>query len=567
MDFKQPLILGNDLLYAPDGRSCYESYIRNTESLGDYAAFSFKGKDHMRSEFIADIESLSAYFKEELGLKRGDVYTIFMPTNAESMIIFMALNKIGVTVSFVHPLLPPENFKEIVTFTKSRGVVILDLFLKGYAQAISELNIPCLVCVPATYAYPVKYMAKADESAVTLANSLISVVHTYPEVLKKYEGKTTESIWNCGGDVAAYMNGGGTTGKSKTIMLTNDNLNYLVYNLIGKNVPVNRVGVDTEICAMPFFHAFGFCAGGLTTLHKGAKAVFMSKFNADEFIDIMMANPVTEFNGVPNMYKKLLENPRFDGPHLKSVRVMFSGGDDLRPAFLEKMRQVMRKNGSEAEICQGYGLTEACAVCTNNSPWRNKPGTIGTALPMLKIEVWDDDNKKVPTGTIGQLVMSGPTVMKGYLNEESKENDGLYIDEFGTKWVKSGDVGYYDEDNYIHFVGRVKRIVIISGYNVYPADIEKVLTELDFIKESCAVQGFDESGKKIIRLFVVLNDEHISGDKKDFENQITELISSKLSVFNVPKDIRFIDALPRTRIEKVDFMSLTQTKPEDKINF
>lgn len=567
MEFKQPLVLGNDLLYAPDDRCCYEYYIRNTESLGEYSVFSFKGREHKKSEFVSDIEAIAAYFKEELGLNRGDTYTIFMPTNAESMIIYMALNKIGVIVSFVHPLLPPENLIEIVKETKSRGIVILDLFLKGYAKAISDLGLPCLVCVPATYALPDKFAAKANPDVMAYASTLIKSIDTYPEALKKFDGKKVPSVTQCRYDVATYMNGGGTTGKSKTIMLTNDNLNYLVYNLIGKNVPLNRVGVDTEICAMPFFHAFGFCAGGLTSLHKGAKAVFMSKFDADEFIDIMQANPVTEFNGVPNMYKKLLENPRFDGPHLKSVRVMFSGGDDLRPAFLQKVKAVMEKNGSSAEICQGYGLTEACAVCTNNSPWRNKPGTIGTPIPMLKIEVWDENNQKVPNGTIGQFVMSGPTVMKGYLNAEGKDGEGLYTDEYGTKWVKSGDVGFYDEDNYLHFVGRVKRIVIISGYNVFPADIEKLLTELSFIKESCAVQGFDENDKKIIRLFVVLNDDCVDGDKEEYKKKITDIISARLSVFNVPKDIRFIDALPRTRIEKVDFMSLTQTSPEDKKNF
>lgn len=294
-------------------------------------------------------------------------------------------------------------------------------------------------------------------------------------------------------------------------------------------------------------------------MHKGAKVVFLPKFDADRFVEIMRTNKVTEFNGVPNMFKKLLAHPDFDGPHLKSIKVMYAGGDDVRPAFVEEFEKVLRKNGSDASICAGWGLTECCAACTTNPPWANKLGTIGKPLPGLNIEIWDEDNKPLPQGKVGQIAVSGPTVMEGYLTEDGPVDAGLYKTEDGTKWVLTGDLAYIDEDGYLWFMGRSKRLVIISGYNVYPGDIEKLLTELDFIKESCAVQGFDAEGKKLIRLYVVA--DGADENAEEYNRQIIELCSARLDKFSVPRDIRYIDALPRTRLEKVDFMSLTENEP------
>lgn len=549
-------VLAKSREFEPANHNCYDYFLRNTEQYGDYKVFQHYGRDHMRSEFIADIEALAVFFKKELGLKAGDVYTIFMPTNAESMIAFMALNKLGVIVNFVHPLLPPDNLKEIMDFTSTSGIMLLDMFAPKYALTIARQGVPCVICVPSVYAVEDKYGAKANEDAMKAVSACINSYTTYPEIIKKYAGQSVEGVKENKSAVAVYMNGGGTTGKSRTIKLSNDALNNVVYMLGSVNTPVSEVGVDTELCTMPFFHAFGFCAGGLSALHKGSKVVFMPQFDVDKFVALFDINKIVEFNGVPNMYKKLLAHPAFDGPHLKDMKVMYSGGDDIRPAFLEQFRNVMEKNGSSATICQGYGLTECCAVCTVNPPWANKPGTIGKPLPTLRIEIWDEDNKPLPDGEIGQIVITGPTIMEGYLTEDGSIDDGLYKDDEGTKWVLTGDLGYYDEDGYICFVGRIKRIIIISGYNVYPGDIEKLMTELDFIRECCAVQGYIDD-KPIVRLFVVLNGD---GDKEAYTKRITDLCAERLSKFSVPKEIVFIDELPRTRLQKVDFMSLTQSK-------
>ncbi|MCR5042112.1 MAG: acyl--CoA ligase [Clostridia bacterium] len=551
----EPLVKCNSREYPPTDISCWAYYLRNTAQYGEYNVFKHGSVDHPRSEFIAHVEALASFFSRELGLGIGDVYTVFMPTNAESMICFMALNKIGVTVNFVHPLLPPEMVDDLMETTGSKGIVLLDMFAPKYAAVIKKRGVPALLCNPREYAYPDVTMCEIDPNSL---RTMSDPVYLYPTVIKKYLGSKVDSIDEGLGLIASYMNGGGTTGKSKTIKLSNLAFNNVVYMLGGSNVPCERVGVDTELCTMPFFHAFGFCAGGLSAINKGSKVIFISKFDPEQFVRLMKENHVIEFNGVPNMYKKLLKTPGFDDPVLGNVKVMYSGGDYVSPQLLEGIYSVMRKNGSQAEFCAGYGLTECCAVCSVNPPWANKPGTIGRPIDWLRFEIWDDDNNPLPVGETGQIVITGPTMMEGYLTKNGPRDAGIYKDKFGTRWILTGDLGKMDEDGYVTFIGRQKRVIIISGYNVYPVDIEMLTDTLDFVRESCAVQGYLD-GKPIVRLFVV---PEKPGDEEEYKAKILKLVSDNLSVFNVPKDIRFIDEFPRTRLQKVDFMALSEFSPE-----
>lgn len=551
--------------YHPVGDfNVYDYFVMNTEQYGDYPAFQHGFRDHMRSELLNDIDSLACYYKEELGLKQGDVYTLFLSTSIEAMIIFMALNKLGVIVNFVHPLLPAENLKDMIEFTKSKGIVILDKMAAPYASVIAQTNQKAMICSVPTYAVPFKFSVKPDEKATEAFEEKKVDYIAYNKAVEMYNGKTCDGVKECSKKLAVYMSGGGTTGKSRTIKLSNFALNNVIYMCGCINEKPEHPGIDTDIGCMPFFHAFGFCVGGLSSLVKATKMVFMPKFDADKFIEIMKLNHVVQFNGVPNMYKKLMAHPEWDGPHLASMRIAFGGGDDVGAAFLQKFNETFKRNHSIAELHQGYGLTECCAIVLTNPIDANKDGSIGKALPGLTVQIWDDDHNELPNGEIGEIAISGPTLMEGYLTEDGPIDEGLYKDENGRKWVLSGDLAYRDDDGFFFFVGRKKRVVIISGYNVYPVDIEKVMIDIPFIKESCSVQGFDKDRKKLIRLYVVLNDGE-NGDKKEYKRIITEACEKKLSKFSVPRDIRFIDELPRTRVQKVDFMRMTQLKPEDPI--
>ena len=288
------------------------------------------------------------------------------------------------------------------------------------------------------------------------------------------------------------------------------------------------------------------------TMCNAARLIPLMQFDAKLVVKLYKKNRISGIGGIPNMFKKLYNTPGFDGPHLANTRMMFVGGDDLSPSFLEDFNTMLANNGTEARLRQGYGLTEVGSVCCVNTNWVYKDGSIGKPLEGLRMEIWDDDCKQVPTGEVGEICIAGPTIMEGYLTKDGPKDAGLYYDEEGTAWVRSGDLGYVDEDGFFYFAGRKKRLIIISGYNVYPVDIENLMDTLPFIRESCAVRA-EKNGKPLVRLYASLK---IKGDEEEYKQTIIETCEKNLSKFSVPREIVFMDELPHTPLEKVDFMKL-----------
>ncbi len=534
--------------------NCYEFYLAATEKYGDYKQAQHMDEMVMRSKFICDTEALACYFKKDLGLKRGDVYSIFVPSDIESFTAFYALNKLGVIVNFIHPLLPDDALIETVKESGSKGIMVLGLLgLKQHnVDAVNSLGLPVLLCRCSDYAAPAKKVAAGMGEALLEKILGYKNATLYCDVVKKYEGRTVEGCVNNCDDIAVYLNGGGTTGKSKTIKLTNKAINENVHKL-GYIDHIEDPGEEAEIIILPFFHAFGLVVAGHMALCNAGRIIPLMQFDARLVLKLYKKNKVVGIGGIPNMFKKLYNTPGFDGPHLKDTRMMFVGGDDLSPAFLEAFNGMLEKNGTSARLRQGYGLTEVGSVCCVNTNWVYKDGSIGKPLEGLRMEIWDDDHKPVPTGEVGEIVISGSTMMEGYLTDDGPKDAGIYYDEEGTPWVLSGDLGYTDEDGFFYFYGRKKRIIIISGYNVYPVDIENLMDTLPFIKESCAVRGTTEDGKPLVRLYVSLKTK---GDEEEYKKIITDACAKNLNQFSVPREIIFMDELPHTPLEKVDFMKL-----------
>ena len=534
--------------------NCYEFYLAATEMHGDYKQAQHMDEMVMRSKFICDIEALACYFQKELGLKRGDVYSIFVPSDIESFTAFYALNKLGVIVNFLHPLLPDEALIETVKESGSKGIMVLGLLgLKQHnVDAVNSLGLPILLCRCSDYASPAKKAAAGAGEALLEKILKYNNATLYKDVVKKYEGRTVEGCVNNCDDIAVYLNGGGTTGKSKTIKLTNKAINENVHKL-GYIDHIEDPGEEAEIIILPFFHAFGLVVAGHMALCNAGRIIPLMQFDAKLVVKLYKNNRISGIGGIPNMFKKLYNTPGFDGPHLKNTRMMFVGGDDLSPAFLEAFNNMLERNGTSARLRQGYGLTEVGSVCCVNTNWVYKDGSIGKPLEGLRMEIWDDDHKRVPNGEVGEIVISGSTMMEGYLTDDGPKDAGIYYDEEGTPWVLSGDLGYQDDDDFFYFYGRKKRIIIISGYNVYPVDIENLMDTLPFIKESCAVRGTTADGKVLVRLYASLKTK---GDEEEYKKIITDACAKNLNQFSIPREIIFMDELPHTPLEKVDFMKL-----------
>lgn len=545
--------------------NCYEYWLHFTKKHGEYDCTEHWGKRVGKAEFLDHVDRLAAYGQKELGLKRGDVYTVFLPTTVQSFVSFYAFNKIGVIINIIHPLTPPEQLKELMEESGTKGIMILDVLAKKYISVINEMNVPCMVCSMSDYASPLRtFGMKIVEKLVFGSVRKLKKRDTYKNAITKYPA--SEGIVNNGDDVAVYLNGGGTTGKSKTIKLTNLAINEVVTKLRALDVgDIRRPGEECGIVILPLFHSFGLCVNFHLPFCYAGRAIPMEEYDGKKFVKIMRkyADDFVLIVGIPVMFRKLMAEKGFDGRHLGSLRVLFCGGDDVTEKVLDEFNSYLDKWNAETHLHRGYGLTEVSSVCSLNTDRDKKADSIGKAIPGVRMEIWDENKKRLPNGEIGEIVISGSTMMTGYYTKDGPEDEGIYYDEEGTPWVLSGDLGYQDDDDYFFFAGRKKRLIIISGYNVYPTDIEQLVeSRLPFIREVCAVQGFVE-GKPIVRVFVSYRKDQ-PGDHEDFKQQIIKLCGDNLSKFSIPKEVVVLDELPRTPLKKIDFMALTEQHPNHK---
>ena len=536
----------------PENRNCYEYFRDCTKDFGVYDVAESFGTLISRKKFMHDVEAVAG-FLDSRNVKKGDVVTVFLPNVVQSFVAFYAINRIGAIANIVHPLTPADALEDIIKTSHSKAVFVLDIIMEPYVETLRRLNRLVIVCSSSDYASSVMKPALKVYSKIKVKSkapsSNTASYHTICNLSFK-----APALDGCGDDVAVYLHGGGTTGKSKTIRLTNTNLNSLAYKLSFLDAP-HAPGEEFSLCVLPLFHAFGLGVVLHFSMCAGFTCIGMPTFSAEKANKYIKKYNVTYIVGVPNMFKKMYEASNFDGEHLKKLRLLWAGGDIISETFLNSFNSKLDKWGAKGRLYRGYGLTEVSSVCTANVSGAYKENSIGKPLDGMTVEIWDDNQKKLPPNTIGEIAITGSTVMLGYINSDE---DGVYVDENGTRWVMSGDLGYLDEDGYLFFTGRKKRMIIISGYNVYPNDIENEVLKLDYINEACAVQGYVD-GKPIIRLFVSLSQP--TNNREETAKVIKEYCDSKLEKFSRPSTVTILDALPRTRMAKIDFMKLTDTPP------
>lgn len=532
--------------------TCYDYLKVCAKKTGDFNAVVAFGSKIKLSKIISDIDALAAFFNS-IGIAKGDAVTIFLPNVVHAFTTFYSLNKIGVIANIVHPLTSPEGLKESIDLTKSKAIFILDILAGKYADVLNEAGIPCILCsnsdyiiAPAVPAFKVFEKIKGKG----LENYKNSIKYS-----KAVSIGSKKSSVDChdGSQIAVYLHGGGTTGKSKTIMLTSNNLNALAEKLNTLDIP-HKAGDEYSLMVLPIFHAFGLGIAMHFPLTHGFTSIPMPQFNAETANKHLRKHKVTFLLGVPNMFKKMIEEKHFDGPHLKNLRLVFCGGDVLPERLVKEFNRIVAKNGGKGKLFRGYGLTEVSSVCTVNTYENNRENSIGKPLGDIIVQIWDEMKNELPAGETGEIVVRGDTAMLGYFNGDNTVlNEGVYVDKNGNRWVPTGDLGYKDSDGFVYFTGRKKRMIIISGYNVYPVDIENVVLQLPFVSEACAVQGYIKN-KPCVKLCVTLKN---AMNKDDAEDKIQTYCKKNLAKFSCPRKIEIMDSFPRTKMSKIDFMKLS----------
>lgn len=562
---KQYRIPAENYLHRPYKESCYDylkaSYERISRDIGDdYTAFvtpvaNVESETSIKRLF-ADVEKTASFLVSK-GIKKGDVFTVFLPTCGHAFIAFYSLIKIGAIANFVHPLTPPAQLEEIMVHTKSKGVFMLDLFAAGYKSIIEKHM--TIVCSTSDFCDGIAYKyAKGNE----MQNAHVPEhenVYRYLDITA-LDLPEVPSVKNPGKDEAIYLHGGGTTGKSKTIIHSNYSFNFLAYSMYALD-PDHDYNNSYSLCVLPCFHAYGLGVAMHYALCNAYRPIMIAKFDPVQANELIRKYPVLEILGVPNMFQKMADADNFENEGVKNLKVLSVGGDFVSTEFIDYFNTRIHALGSTAKLARGYGLTEMCAVCTTNTgidDYRNT--TVGRAIYGTSIEIWDEDNNKLPIGKIGEVVVTGETMMNRYLPDDVVKDTGIYTDENGKKWVKTGDVGYLNNEGHLVFTSRIKRIIIISGYNIYPATIEEKVGELDYINECCACQGYDEKGKPYVKLVVSLIDNN--ANQEEIKEKLMNFCKTNFEGFACPRRIEILDLLPRTKMQKIDFLKLSDKAPQ-----
>ncbi len=541
--------------------TCYDYLKVCANKTGDYDAVLAFGTKTKLSKIIRDSDAIAAYINS-IGINSGDVVTIFLPNVVHAFTTFYALNKIGVIANIVHPLTSPEALAENIEFTKSKAVFVLDILAAKYVDELNKCNIPVIICSNSDYlvapAVPaLKVFEKIKGKGIDdLKNSV-----KYSKAVSVGSKKKSVDCHD-GNKIAVYLHGGGTTGKSKTIMLSSNNINNIATKLEDLDCP-HKPGSEYSLLVLPSFHAFGLAVAMHFPITHGFTSIPMIQFNAESANKHMRKHNVTFVLGVPNMFKKMLEEKHFDGPHLKNLRLVFCGGDVLPERLVRDFNKTVAKNGGKGKLFRGYGLTEVSSVCTVNRYDACREESIGKPLRDITVEIWDEMKNKLPAGQTGEIVIKGDTAMIGYYNgDNTVRNDGVYVDSKGERWILTGDLGHLDSDGFLYFTGRKKRMIVISGYNVYPVDIENAVLQLPFVSEVCAVQGYQKN-KPCVKLCVTLKEPMNHDDAVD---KIQTYCKKNLAKFSCPRKIEIFDSFPRTKMAKIDFMKLSDKyEPEKKM--
>jgi long-chain acyl-CoA synthetase len=357
------------------------------------------------------------------------------------------------------------------------------------------------------------------------------------------------------------LHSGGTTGTPKNIVLTNGNLNALAVQ--GRIIfPAVESG-DMMLTILPLFHCFGLCVCVHAVMCLNGGTILVPQFDAKTMDKLFSKYKPTLVAGVPTLYEAMSNNKKIQDMDLSYLKYCICGGDSLTEAKNIELNRFLDSHGAQNHIIQGYGMTETCGPVVAGTMGSNKPGIIGIPLPGNDMKIVNIDTKEeVPTGEVGEICIAGPIVMPGYLDNEKETNEMLEKDEKGTVWVHTGDLGFIDEDGLLHYVQRLKRMLIVSGYNVYPSHVENILMEHPAVL-NCGVIGIPHPYKvQVPKAFIVLNE----GFKVDnaLKKEIKEYCEKKMAFYMIPKEFVFRESLPKTLIGKVNYRELEEEEKNSK---
>ena len=542
--------------------SMVDMVMQSAEKWPDNIAYSYYGHKVTYKNFVKKIEKTARALKN-YGVKEGDRVTICMPNTPEGITMVYAVNMVGAICNMVHPLSSEKELEYYIKVAESKYVLVFDaVFDKVYRLRDTAQLERIIVVRPSDglgflkqRMYKLLHVKKvrlpANDGRVVLWEDFIANSYFY-------QGNYHEE--RSGDDPAIIMYSGGTTGAPKAVLLSNLNINA---ESICDGTMIRQIVPGASVLSiLPLFHCFGLGVCIHTPLCKGMNCILIPAFSHKQFADIIKKNAPNFIVGVPTLFEALV-NTKLKNNELESVTAVICGGDALNQTLRDKVNHYLESHGSNAKIRVGYGLTEGSGAVCLSPENAFADGIIGVPFPDTDFKIVKNDTfKELPAGEEGEICISGPLVMMGYLNDDAENAQVLRIHDDGKTWLHTGDLGYVGEDGLVYFAQRLKRMIISSGYNIYPTHLESIINSHEAVLTSTVI-GIDHPHKgQVPKAFIVLKPGYKPG--KRIEREIRELLERNIPIYALPTTYEFRDKLPQTKVGKVAFRELEKEEKSKK---
>lgn len=537
--------------------SMFDKVREIAEQYPNNIAFDFMNSSTTYKKMISQIEKCAKALKT-IGVREGDRVTIALPNCPQAIYLFYAINLIGAVANMIHPLSAEKEIEFYLNASQSVTAITLDQFYHKFENIRKNTGVTNIVIasVKDELSKPLRagYM-------LTEGRKIQKIPNDAPVIRwKEFMDLSRHCFYNYrvergSDDPAVILYSGGTTGTTKGIVLTNKNFNALGQQVVAAN-PMYRVG-DKMLAAMPIFHGFGLGVCIHTMLSQGGRCILVPRFTAKSYAKLIVKYRCNFMAGVPTLYEALLRLPSMEKADLSCLKGVFSGGDSLSIELKKKFDKFLYDHKATIQVREGYGMTETVTACCLTPPNMSKEGSIGVPFPDTYIKIVEPGTEReLPYGEEGEILLAGPTVMKEYMDNPEETAQTLSHQSDGLTWVCSGDLGYMDSEGFIYFKGRSKRMIITSGYNVYPGQLENILDAHDYVQMSCIIGVPDPYKMHKVKAFVKL----VPGVPKidTTKQELMDYCRKHISKYAMPYDIEFRDELPKTLVGKVAYRQLEE---------
>ena len=520
-------------------------------------AFDFMGRSTTYKKMVEEIENCARALKT-IGVREGDRVTIALPNCPQAIYMFYAVNLVGGVCNMIHPLSAEKEIEFYLNASHSVTAITLDQFYHKFenirqntgivniiiASVKDELSKPVRAGYMLTEGRKIRKIPK-DAPVIRWREFMAMSRHCFYNY--KVERKSD--------DPAVILYSGGTTGTTKGIVLTNKNFNALGQQVIATN-PMFRPG-DKMLAAMPVFHGFGLGVCIHTMLSQGGRCILVPRFTAKSYARLIVKYRCNFIAGVPTLYEALLRLSTMDGADLSCLKGVFSGGDSLSIELKKKLDKFLYDHKATIQVREGYGTTETVTACCLTPPTMFKEGSIGIPFPDTYIKIVEPGtDRELPYGEEGEILLAGPTVMREYMDNPEETAQTLRTHADGMTWVYTGDLGCMDDEGFVYFKGRAKRMIVTSGYNVYPGQIENILDAHEYVQMSCVIGVPDPYKMQKVKAFVKLSPD--AAKTEETKQELLNYCRKHIAKYAMPYDIEFRDELPKTLVGKVAYRVLEE---------